>query len=271
LLRYMLDKGILAQGHGDKAGLNAVPLYDTANASLIFTRPWSLCFGSDGPGRDLARLRSAIGDKRLEYGMVKAEQYISKDTNRISTDTRVAAQGGGHDHVEDLTWVPAEWRAKSYTPETLRSIGAPWILTDDIAAARKYPEQWPMPGFAHVLSVLRGSMAACLIPGSPLLERGCSLHACITFLGNLPWKEFEQFVVTHGLFADLVPDTALWVPYGWRCVLLTRTQTELSHVLHVPYVCSRMIHASPMQEYIVEFANRATQEWGTLMGCDPCL
>jgi hypothetical protein len=27
LLRYMLDKGILVQGHGDKAGLNAVPLY----------------------------------------------------------------------------------------------------------------------------------------------------------------------------------------------------------------------------------------------------
>ena len=31
------------------------------------------------------------------------------------------------------------------------------------------------------------------------------------------------------------------------------------------------MHASPMQEYIVEFANRAAQEWGTLMGCDPCL
>ena len=94
---YTLDKGILVQGHGDKAGLNAVPQYDTANASLIFTRPWSLCFGRDGPGRDLARLRgatarlrSAIGDKRLEYGMLKAEKFISKDTNRISTDTRVA-------------------------------------------------------------------------------------------------------------------------------------------------------------------------------------
>ena len=150
---------------------------------------------------DLARVRSAIGDKRLEYGTFKKEQFIRKDTNRISTDTRVAAQVGGHDHVEDLSWVPAEWRAKSYTRETLRSIGAPWILTDDIAAARKDPEQWPMPGFAHLLSMLRGSMVACLIPGSPLLERGCSLHACITLLGNLPWKEFEHFVVTHCLLA----------------------------------------------------------------------
>ena len=67
----------------------------------------------------------------------KKEQFISKHTHRISTDTRVAAQGGGHDHVEDLSWVPAEWRAKSYTPETLRSIGAPWILTDDACQCRE--------------------------------------------------------------------------------------------------------------------------------------
>ena len=93
-----------------------------------------------------------------------------------------------------------------------------------------------MPGFAHFVSImLRGNMAA--------------------------WKDFEEFVVTRCLFADLVPGTAEWVPYVWRCVLLTRTQTELSHVLHVSYVCSRMIHAFPMKEYIVDFANRATQEW----------
>ena len=102
-----LDKGILVEGHGHNVGVNMVPLYDTPDAPLIFTRPWSLCFGMEGLGRDLARLRSAIGEKRLEDGMCKAEQFISKDTNRISTDTRVAAQGGGHDHVEDLSWVPA--------------------------------------------------------------------------------------------------------------------------------------------------------------------
>jgi len=183
----------------------------------------------------------------------------------------VAAQGGGHDNVEDLAWVPAEWRAKSYTPEKLRSIGAPWLLSDDVAAARKDPQQWPMPRFAFFLSVLRGSMVACLILGSALLERGCSLHASVTFLGNLSWNEFEKFVITHCLFADLVPGNALWVPYGWICVLLTRTLMDLSHALHVPYVCSRMIHDCPMKQQIVEFAKRATQEWGTLMGCNPCL
>ena len=78
-------------------------------------------------------------------------------------------------------------------------------------------------------------------------------------------------MATHCLFAELVPGSALWVPYGWRCVLLTWTQTELSHVLHVPYVCSRMILASPMKDFTVDFAKRATHEWGTQMGSDPCL
>ena len=48
-------------------------------------------------------------------------------------------------------------------------------------------------------------------------------------------------------------------------------QTELSHALHVPYVCLRMILASPMKDFIVDFAKRATHEWGTQMGSDPCL
>ena len=270
-LRYMLDKGILVKEHGDKTDLKTVQVYDTADGPLIFTHPWLVCFDTDGPGRDLARLRHAIGEKRLDDGMYKAEQFISKDANRISTDLRVAAQGGGNDHVEDLAWVPAEWRAKSYTPESLRSIGAPWILSDDIASARKDPIHWPMAGFGHFLSMLRGSMVTCLILGQPLFERGCSLHACIAFLGNMTMKEFEDFVVKHCVFAELEPGTALWVPYGWRCVLLTRTQTELSHILHVPYVCSRMILSSATKDETLEFAKRATQEWGTFMQSDVCM
>ena len=72
VLRYVLDKGVLVERHGDKDGLNAVSVYDSTDGMLIFTRPWLLCFDTDGLGRDLSRLRGAIGDKRLDDGMVKA-------------------------------------------------------------------------------------------------------------------------------------------------------------------------------------------------------
>ena len=271
LLRYMLDRGLLVEGYGHVLPGSMVKVYSTLDGPLIDTRPWMLDFSSDGPGRELARLRTAIGEKRIDDGIVRAEQHLGKDLNRISTDTRFAPMGGGHDFLEDLAWVPSEWRAKSYTPEALRSLGAPWLLSDDIAAARKDPEQWPLPGFAHFLSVVRGSMVTCLILASTLLERGCSIRGCMTFLDQLPWKEFESFIVTHALLAELLPGRALWVPYGWRCILLTRSQMDVSHALHIPYVSARMLHASAMKDAIVEFAKEATHEWGAIMACEPCL
>ncbi|MFM7986907.1 MAG: hypothetical protein ACKPKO_47095, partial [Candidatus Fonsibacter sp.] len=84
-------------------------------------------------------------------------------------------------------------------------------------------------------------------------------------------NDFEQFVLTQCLVADLMPGKALWVPYGWRCVLLTRTHMALSHALRVPYVCSRMIHASAMKDRGVEYAKRVVHDWGTMMGSGPCL
>ena len=58
---------------------------------------------------------AAIGEKHIDDGI----EHLGKELNRISTDTRFAPMGGGHNHLENLAWVPSEWRAKSYTPEAL--------------------------------------------------------------------------------------------------------------------------------------------------------
>ena len=106
---------------------------------------------------------------------------------------------------------------------------------------------------------------ACVLPASPLLERGCTMHNCVSFLAQLQWHDFQTFLVTHCLFADLVPGRALWVPYGWRCILLTRTPNDESHVLHVPYVCARMVQDATKKDDIVAFAKQAVVEWANTM------
>ena len=271
LLRHMLDNGLLRPGHGQKQSVRMVDCHEGCDRPLTETRPWLLSFAIDGPGHDIARLGAAIGERRIQDTMAKAEAFLEQDANRISCDTRLVPMGGGQDHVEELTWVPAEWRRFSYTPEALRSLGTPWLLSHDISAARVLPSHWPLPGVGHFLSVQRGDMVACVIPASPLMERGCSMHECVTFLCNLPWKTFEAVVFTHCLYAELLPGQALWVPYGWRCVLLTRTGTAISHVLHVPYVCTRMLQTNAVKHDIVAFAKQATQEWSDTMACEPCL
>ena len=271
LLRHTLDNGVLIASHGDKRNVCMVDCHDGCGAPLIDTRPWLLAFSTRGPGSDMARLAGAIGERRINENMAKAEAFQEQDANRVSCDTRLVPMGGGQNHGEELAWVPAAWRKSSHTPEALRSRGTPWLLSHDIAAARQLPAHWPVPGVGHFLSVQRGDMVACVIPLSPLLERGCSMHECVTFLCHLPWKTLEAFVCTHCLYAELLPGRALWVPYGWRRVLLTRTATSISHVLHIPYVCTRMLQTATFKAEIVAFAKQATQEWSSTMGRKPCL
>ena len=150
-----------------------------------------------GPGRDMARWRGAIGERRIDETIAKAEAHLEKDPNRVSCDTRLVPVGGGQDHLEELAWVPAAWRASSHTPEALRSLGTPWVLSHDIAAARVLPAHWPVPGVGHFLSVQRGDMVACVIPASALMERGCTMHESVTCMCHLPWKTFEMFAFTQ--------------------------------------------------------------------------
>ena len=143
--------------------------------------------------------------------------------------------------MEEVTWVPRAWRSKTQTPEFLRSIGTPWLLSSDITGARKDAVHWPVPGFAHILCAQRGDMLACLIPGEPAIERGSTLASCVTFLSLLPWKDFQDFMRTHSLFAKIVPGRELLVPYGWRCILVTREQLSHSHALHILYINTRTL------------------------------
>ena len=269
LLRHMLDNGLLRPGYGTLRGHVMVD-WHAADAPLLTTRPWLLAFSTEESGKDMGLLRSAIGERRIDEGIAKAEAFLEKEAARFSCDTRLVPMGGGQDSVEELSWVPLQWRARSRTPEALRSLGTPWLLSHDIAGARSSPEQWPMPGLGHFLSVQRGDMVACVVPAAPLLERGCSMHACVTFMCDLPSKNFESFVMTHCLFAELLPGRALWIPYGWRCILVTRTQMQYSHVLHIPYVSTRMLQENQSKNDIIIFAKQAMHEWGSGMG-EPCL
>ena len=110
--------------------------------------------------------------------MTRAETFMNEDGSRLMSDIRMKPMGGGHDHVEQLAWVPTAWKARSLTPEALRSLGTPWLLSHVVAGARKDGVQWPLAGFGHFLCVQRGDMLTCLIPGTAIVDRGATLETC---------------------------------------------------------------------------------------------
>ena len=121
-----------------------VDCHDDANNDLDETQPWVLMFDIKGPGKDMSMLRAAIGEKRIEDAISKAESFLNEDGSRV---------------------VPRAWCSQSGTPEFLRLLGTPWLLSSDVVGARKNAVHWPAPGIAHILRAQRGDSLVCLIPG----------------------------------------------------------------------------------------------------------
>ena len=74
----MLECGLLAQGHGTLTGCRIVDCHDDANNDLDEPQPWVLMFDIQGPGKGMSTLRAAIGEKRIDGAISKAEYFSTK-------------------------------------------------------------------------------------------------------------------------------------------------------------------------------------------------
>ena len=179
----MTDYSMLVTGHGDKTGLRMLTCHDGVEP-LIHTRPWLLALNVDGPAIHVAQIRHAIDENSKEDEIAKAEALLIHDGSRVSCDTRCTLVGGGNNHVEELAWIRAPYRATSHTPEALRGIGTPGLFSHDLAAQRKDAHHCPVTGFGQFLSAQRRHMVACVIPCEPLMDRGSSMKDAVTFVCN---------------------------------------------------------------------------------------
>ena len=78
LLRHMLDNGLLRPGYGTLRG-HVMVNWHAADAPLLTTRPWLLAFSTEESGKDMGLLRSAIGERRIDEGIAKAEAFLEKN------------------------------------------------------------------------------------------------------------------------------------------------------------------------------------------------
>ena len=71
------------------------------------TQPWVLMFEFDiqGPGKYMSMLRVAIGEKRIDDAISKAESFLNEHSSRVTCGSRFVPLGGGQETVEDLTSV----------------------------------------------------------------------------------------------------------------------------------------------------------------------
>jgi hypothetical protein len=223
VLRFAFDNGLLLPSNKTSEKAMELSCFDVKHDTLDCHKPLLFHLSESEPGKALAMLRGAIGDRRIEHGMTSLYDYMTSDATRIMAEMTMVLGETGSGTVEQLAWVPSQWKDQNMTPEALRTLGAPWLLSCEPAGARKDVTQWPLPGFGHCIIPQRGAMLVCLIPVESLIERGCEISSGIKFVTQLSWKDFEQFAATQLPFAKLELCHALWVPYGWRCMLIARS------------------------------------------------
>ena len=154
------------------------------------------------------------------------------------------------------------------TPEAVRANGAPWLLPSDTVGSRMDVTQWPMPGFGHFIIQVPGVTFACVIPAMAVHGRGAEILNAIKFVAQLSWKDFEPLAAKDLQFATLPPGRAMWVPYGWRCVLMARDVDSTCHALRVPYVCAKMAASSSLEDDMVTLAKVAMSLWAEAKNTD---
>ena len=70
---------------------------------------------------------------------------------------------------------------------------------------------------------------------------------------EMPLKPLTQLLSTKVKYAVLRDTHTLWVPYGWQVVLVPRVRGAISHVLFMPFVNSKMLDNSDINDAIVTF------------------
>ena len=255
LLRYFYDRGLFISSKAVETEhpLIIQVLHD-AGHDLDETRPTVLDHKVPNAGKDLFTLKSAIGNHRLADSTRAAHNEIKGDLNTHLVDTRVLTLGAGKDRVEELHWVPQQWKTRDLSPELLRSLGTAWVLSGTHHGIRHRPDLFPLNGFGCFVEMLQGTLTVCLVPNTELLERGCTLHRGMRAMMGLTGPAFTEFMSTCAV-TTLVEDRTLWIPYGYQPMLIPREEDMVYHVLFMPFINHKLMKGVEEPARLVEFAN----------------
>ena len=140
--------------------------------------------------------------------------------------------------MEDLEWVPEQFKATHAKPKKLSDFGAPSLLVDNMGECRRGIKAWPMVGLGQFAIQVKGESTLLCWPAEAVLNKGCALDTQWRFiLEELGQKQFNEFAEEHCHFVALTTMAAVWIPYGHYVVSMSRPSADTSSgILVQPFV-----------------------------------
>ena len=260
ILRYLYDKGALVATSDTSGGLDSMEdSQETGNAVAVeLASNWPRVGGEDtsfdhempaffppcsGKGDSVAarvrQIPQALGHERIAKAHQDSVRSLSRPGQISGQGVRRLEPGAGSDDkLEDLDWVPEQFKATQAKPKKLSDFGAPSLLTDQMGECRRGIKAWPMVGLGQFAVQVKGESTLLCWPAAAVLDKGCPLDLQWTFLfEDLSHKQFCEFADEHCRYVALTLGGAVWIPYGWYVVSMSRPSVDTSSgILVQPFV-----------------------------------
>ena len=127
-----------------------------------------------GVGQQVQELPLHIGAERVASATKECAQSMS-NSGVDTSFKRLQPRGQPADTLQQLDWIPEDWKAKRATPEHLCGMASPTLMVSRPGSCRYGPEEWPLTGLGQFLTVCKGSVTLVIWPAKSLLDVGCDL------------------------------------------------------------------------------------------------
>ena len=264
ILRYLYDKGALvvtsdsaSGGEGDEsqevgsvASVELASNWPTVGADWTSFDHLSPTFFPPGVGKGdsvaakVRKIPEALGTARIMQAHQDSLRSLSRPGQASGQGVRRLEPGAGHnDTLEDLDWVPDQFKATHAKPKKLSDFGAPSLLVDQMGECRRGIKGWPMVGLGQFAIQVKGESTLLCWPAEAVLNQGSTLEGQWKFLlDDLAQKKFNEFAEEHCHFLPLPTGGAVWIPYGHYVISMSRPTADTSSgILVQPFVSDALV------------------------------
>ena len=189
-----------------------------------------------GESTALGSLMTTIGEAQVQSKMAKLKEAEANSTlDRPSLMTRLNVSKEGCTFI-DNQWVPTSLREKKCLPDSVGTIGVPWIQRTMSGSFRHGSEDMPFFGFGHFVQGVTGSMYLCAWPLGQIVDLAVQCESGLETLAGLPKVEFSKTVRSVCFHCLIQHGTSVWIPHGWASVMIALQDTPATHTIVVPYM-----------------------------------
>ena len=262
LLRWIYKEGALT--HMPAESEEEQGMWHTGNLAIDadeFDRTTMAVWSPKSAAPGAAQLRNLPGSygARLDRDKLRTLEYLSTESGKpegqgqVTCNLRISPKGQPTDTVEQLHWVPLDWKDRGEVYEALRSFGAPWLLAAQPGVTRCGEGGWALPCMGCFLSILTGQAFLVAFPVADAVERGAHVSTSAEWSLGLSQDNFNTFAAESVRACLVTPGSSAWIPYGWTAVLVANiTNVQPMTCIQAPYLNAKVAGECNLLNLMIE-------------------